>query len=171
MFAAYFRTLAAYNRWANEAVYGAVAALPAGEFEKPRQAFFGSIQGTLNHILVADRSWRARIEEVAPPALTLDQILYADFADLRAARIEEDARLIDLCAGLTEERIAGDLSYRNMAGKPFTTPLSEVLGHLFNHQTHHRGQVHDMLSQAGVEPPALDLIYFTRSAARDAARA
>ncbi|MHA1114069.1 MAG: DinB family protein [Alphaproteobacteria bacterium] len=162
MFAEYFRTLAAYNRWANEVIYAAVAALPAGEFEQPRAAFFGSIKGTLNHILVGDRSWRARIEAAAPPAYTLDQILYEDFPGLRAARTDEDARIVDLCAGLTEDRIAGDLSYRNFAGKPFTSPLSEVLGHLFNHQTHHRGQVHDMISRAGGEPPALDLIYFTR---------
>ncbi|MHA1568451.1 MAG: DinB family protein [Alphaproteobacteria bacterium] len=162
MSAEYFRTLAAYNRWANEAVYAVVAALPSGEFEKPRAAFFGSIKGTLNHILVGDRSWRARIEAADPPAYTLDQILYEDFPGLRAARTDEDARIVDLCAGLTEDRIAGDLSYRNFAGKPFTSPLREVLGHLFNHQTHHRGQVHDMISRAGGEPPALDLIYFTR---------
>jgi len=92
----------------------------------------------------------------------LDQILYDTFADLKAAREIEDARILGFVSGLSDETIGGTLRYRNMAGESHETPLAWVLAHFFNHQTHHRGQTHGMLSGTSVAPPSLDLIYFLR---------
>jgi uncharacterized damage-inducible protein DinB len=159
---AHFRTLAGYNAWANRRLYDAAAKLSESEYLKSRQAFFKSIHGTLNHILVADRVWMGRLQGRDSHIKSLDQILYADLAGLRVARQAEDARLIAYVDRLGESDLLGSVSYKNMAGKPFTVPLAQTLAHLFNHQTHHRGQAHDQLSQTSVAPPELDLIYYLR---------
>jgi uncharacterized damage-inducible protein DinB len=158
----YFAQLAAYNRWANRRLFAACAELSTDEYHAPRRAFFGSIHRTLNHILVGDRLWFSRVEGQALN-YPLDHELYADLPSLRAARQTEDDRILQFVQALPAERLAGDLSYRNVAGEAHTTPLRFVLGHIFNHQTHHRGQVHDMLSQTAVAPPPIDLIYFVRA--------
>ena len=159
---AYFRTLAGYNRWANGRLYDAAAKLPADEYFKPRSAFFKSIHGALNHLVVGDRIWMGRLEG-RPVDLKLNQIVCDDLKSLRAARETEDERLARLVGGMDATRLAGNLVYANTRGEPFTTPMAIVLGHVFNHQTHHRGQVHDLLSQTEVPPPELDLIYYVRS--------
>jgi uncharacterized damage-inducible protein DinB len=162
---AYFFTLARYNAWANRRLYDACAQLSEFEYMKPRAAFFGSIHGTLNHLLVGDRIWLARIEHKPPPRVTLDQILYGDFVALRVARQAEDDHLINVVAGLSARALDQPLAYTNMAGERHRTPLRLVLGHLFNHQTHHRGQAHGLLSQTAVAPPPLDLIIYLRDVA------
>jgi uncharacterized damage-inducible protein DinB len=160
MNAAYFHRLARYNAWANRRLYEACAGLSAADYTAKRPAFFGSIHGTLNHILVADRIWLARFEGRTPEIKSLDAILHGEFAPLRAAREVEDARIIGFAGTLDDESLAQALRYRNMAGEPKETPLVWTVAHLFNHQTHHRGQVHGMLSATPVPPPPLDLIYF-----------
>lgn len=164
MTADYFHTFARYNRWANRRLYGACAELPDSEYRKPRPAFFKSIHGTLNHLLVGDRIWLARIEGTASGIDALDQILHDDFAALEGARKAMDERLIELVDGMTEARMAGDVTYRQIVqpGGERRTPMRFVLGHLFNHQTHHRGQAHDLLAQTAVASPSLDLIFFLR---------
>jgi len=164
MSAEYFQRLARYNRWANERLYAACAELDEKALKKDREAFFGSILGTLNHILVADRIWLARITGTETDLQSLDEILYPDFAGLHEARRAEDARIVDCVDSLTAESLEGFLHYRNMAGEPQQTRLEMVYAHFFNHQTHHRGQTHTLLSQAGAETPSLDLIYFLREA-------
>ena len=96
-------------------------------------------------------------------------MLYAGRGELRQARIAEDERLIGIVDGFSEERLGQDIVYANMSGAPQRTKLALVLSHLFNHETHHRGQVHDMLSQASQKPPELDLIFFIRLQQRAAA--
>ena len=155
---AHFRTFAGYNAWANKRLYGAVAKLPEAEYLKPREAFFKSIHATLNHILVGDRLWLGRLTGRDAGIKSLDQMLYADLAGLRVARQAEDARLIAYVDRLSETDLLGSASYRNTEGKPFTVPLAQVLGHIFNHQTHHRGQVTALLAQAGIDPGVTDLI-------------
>lgn len=162
---AYFRTLARYNAWANRRLYAACAALPEAEVLKPRPSFFGSIHATLNHILVGDRMWIGRITGHPPQIPSLDTILYADFVGLRVAREAEDAHIINVIEGLDEARLDADLAYTTFRGETHRTPLRLVLGHMFNHETHHRGQVHGLLSQTAVPPPELDLIYYVREAA------
>lgn len=159
----YFATFARYNAWANKRLYDACAKLSEPDYMQPRPSFFGSIHATLNHLMVGDRIWLGRIEG-RPEKLALNQILYADFTALSVARGAEDDRLVRVVDRIDAERLDQPLDYLNTRGERFRTPLRIVLGHLFNHQTHHRGQVHDMLSQTNVPPPELDLIYFTRKA-------
>ncbi len=164
MDARYLRTLTHYNQWANERLYDACAALPDAEYRKPRQSFFGSIHGTLNHLLLGDRIWLGRIEGTEHGITGLDQILYQEFAALRRAREAEDARIIALADGLDDSRLAEDFAYTTISMGPGRLPLGQVLGHLMNHQTHHRGQAHDMLSQTDVPPPSLDLLLYLHRA-------
>jgi uncharacterized damage-inducible protein DinB len=161
----HFRTFAHYNAWANERLYGACAALPEAEYLKPRPAFFGSLHGVLNHILVGDRIWLSRLEGRDSGIGALDQQLYGDFAGLRVARQAEDQLIIAYVEGLDERELTSSLRYTNMAGERHQDPVRIVLAHMFNHQTHHRGQAHDLLSQTEVAPPPLDLIYFLRARA------
>jgi uncharacterized damage-inducible protein DinB len=158
----YFSTLARYNAWANRRLYDAVAQLSEAEYMKPRPSFFGSIHAALNHVLVGDRIWLARLEENPNPMYKLDQVLYGDLVALRVAREAEDAHIGNFVAGIDERRLDQILAYANTRGEKQHTPVRLVLGHFFNHQTHHRGQVHGLLSQTKVAPPPLDLIQFLR---------
>ncbi len=158
----YFQTLARYNQWANERLYAACAALSDADYRAPRQAFFGSIHGTLNHLLVADRIWMGRIEGPESGLKQLNQILYEDFEALHAARRAEDQRIIRVLEGLSQEAVNGVLAYTTTTGVRIETPLVWTLAHIFNHHTHHRGQTHGLLSQTAVAPPPLDLLYYLR---------
>ena len=156
----HFQLFSRYNLWANRTLYDAVAALPAEEIARDRRGFFGSILGTLNHVLLGDRVWFARMMgEEYGWFQSLDQILFAEFDVLRQEREATDRQIVATVAKLP---LDGDLAYRNSRGESMRVPRTVVLGHVFNHQTHHRGQVHGMLSQAGYAPPPLDLIYFPR---------
>jgi len=152
-----FSLLAGYNRAANERLYRSCAELGDDERRRDRKAFFGSIHGTLNHILLGDRIWMTRFAGGAAPSVALDSILYDDFDELRAARVEEDRRIERFVAGLEPRFLAGTIGYVNNEGRACEDPADLLLLHFFNHQTHHRGQVHDLLSQAGRRPPVLDL--------------
>ena len=158
----HFLTLARYNAWANRRLYDACAALPEAEYMKPRAAFFGSIHGTLNHLLVGDRIWIARLEHKPNPKITLDQVLYGDLVALRVARQAEDDHLINLVGGIAERSLDQPLAYANTAGQRHQTPLRMVLAHLFNHQTHHRGQVTTLLMQRGIDPGITDLMWIAQ---------
>lgn len=154
----HFGRFARYNAWANGRLLDAVDTLPPRQLWAPRKAFFGSIMGTLNHILVGDRVWFARMTGTGYSWFTgLDQVLHEDLAGFRAARQAMDRTIIDAVAILP---LNGTLRYTDSQDRPQEKPWTVVLGHVFNHQTHHRGQIHDMLSQCDIAPPALDLLYF-----------
>jgi uncharacterized damage-inducible protein DinB len=156
-----FALMARFNGWANGRLYGVVAALPDEEYRRDRKAFFGSIHNTLNHLLVGDRIWGARLAGRQHGIRSLDQILYDDFPSLRQARKEEDQRLVALVDGFSDEDLRAPVTYRRILGEgEHTTRRDHILLTLFNHQTHHRGQVHAMLTQAGCEVPPLDVIYY-----------
>ncbi len=161
MLASYFIHLANYNTWANRKLYSVCGALDESDYFKERPSFFNSIHKTLNHLLVADVIWMARFlgENGAPK--TLDAILFEDFDGLQGARKVMDDKIIDFTISLTDQHLSEILGYTDMAGNPHDAPLSLALGHFFNHQTHHRGQVHGMLSAEMNDPPALDLMYYT----------
>ena len=162
----YFRRFAAYNRWANQRLYAACAALPEGEYKASRPAFFGSIHRTLNHILVADLAWLGRLLGADIPNVPLDTELYTSLDELAVARAREDATLVAYVDGLDEAGLARVVSYKNTQGVAYSNPCGVILQHAFNHQTHHRGQVHDMLVATPVAPPPLDLIMFERERAQ-----
>ena len=169
----HFRTFAAYNTWVNGRVYDACGGLPEAEYKKVRPSFFRSIHGTLNHILLTDRLWLTRLEGGQPPSkpggVALDEELYGDLAGLRAARAAEDERLVRLVEDAADERFAEMLEFRDGRGVVHHHGFAIMLANLFNHQTHHRGQTHDHLSQTDVDPPPLDLFQFLRETARGAA--
>jgi len=151
------RQLARYNRLANERLYASCGELSDTARKQTRPAFFKSIHGTLNHIMVGDRIWLARFDGREAPSTGLDTILYDGFEDLRTARSEEDARIEAFAENVTDAFLAGTIRYENNEGRVFDDPVDMLVSHFFNHQTHHRGQVHDMLCQTDVTPPVLDL--------------
>lgn len=159
------RTLSRYNAWANQRLYAACGALDPTEFAGQRPSFFGSIMATLNHGLVADKVWMGRFTDRYDHGITaLDQILHDEFAPLATARAEFDRMIIEYFDGPLGD-LAAPFSYCNMAGSATVTPLGLTMLHMFNHTTHHRGQVHDMLSATPVAPPVLDFVYFLRESA------
>lgn len=153
----HFQMLACYNTRANARLYEVCAKLPKAELYHIRPAFFKSIHGTLNHIMVGDRIWLTRFAGEEIESTGLDAILHEDFDQLWATRQAEDARIEAFAAGLTEEFLSGTLHYQNNAGKVCTDATHLVVAHFFNHQTHHRGQIHDMLTQTEIAPPVLDM--------------
>ncbi len=160
---AHFDMLALYNRWANDRVYDAAARLPDEDYRADRGAFFKSVHGTLNHLLVGDRIWMRRFTGQGEAPTRLDAILHEDFAELRAAREAEDERIAAYIDGLTEERIAANFRYSTITNpREIDQPLGPALTHFFNHQTHHRGQVHALLTGLTGDAPSLDLVLFQR---------
>ena len=120
----------------------------------------------LTHVLVGDRIWLGRFVGVPSGISALDQVLYPELDSLRAARDAEDVRIRAYVDSLDEPTRAAPHADRTMGGVAFEDPLAALLAHLFNHQTHHRGQAHGLLSEAGATPPPLDLLYFMRDEAR-----
>ena len=158
-----FRQLASYNRWANAVIFTAAIGMTDEAYRRPTGVYFGSLHATLNHILLTDRLWLKRLTGSGEHPSRLDAILYEDRADLTRARLAEDARLISVIEGYDDAALARPLRYHTTAGKPQEQVLADVLSHLFNHQTHHRGQAHACCSiVTGAEPPPLDLLLFQR---------
>jgi uncharacterized damage-inducible protein DinB len=163
------RLMADYNAWMNRSVYDAAARLPAEEIATDRGAFFGSILGTLEHLVVADTIWTQRfaehpagaalapVRELARPS-GLAQIQFGALAPLRERREMLDGLIVAWMASLAESDLDLPLAYRNTRGDAFVKPFALVLGHVFNHQTHHRGQTTTLLSQAGVDVGGTDLL-------------
>src|SRR5271170_2035947 len=133
-----FRQLADYNHWANRRLYGAALAMPDEQYRRRTGVFFGSLHGTLNHLLLTDRIWLKRITGEGEHPNRLDAILFEDLNDLLRARMTEDARLKRVVGGYSEADLGKPLSYQTTSGKPHQQALQDILLHLFNHQTHHR---------------------------------
>lgn len=157
------RMMAGYNRWMNEKLYAACAQLSDEQRKRDVKAFFRSVHGTLNHLLLTDRGWLARFNATPWPFASLNQELYADFDELRGERAKTDREIEEFAAGMSAARLAAPFSYRNSAGQKFTHALAPALIHLFNHQTHHRGQVTTLLSQFGIDPGVTDVVAFYRT--------
>ena len=159
-----------YNAWANSRLYDATARLSAEQYRADRGAFFKSVHGTLNHLLVTDRIWMQRFTGEGDAPNRLDAILFESFDDLRAARVAEDRRIVDFVDGLDDGRIAGTIKYRRVSTpEEFEQQLAPALAHWFNHQTHHRGHVHALLTGLVGEAPELDLLIFQRQSVKSAA--
>lgn len=160
MRAAQARLMASYNRWMNERLYEICSQLPDMERKQDRNVFFGSIHGTLNHLLLGDKIWLGRFEGKPFAVAGLDQELYADFDELHKERISTDARIENWAAGLTDDVIAGELRYTSVVNPiPRTYDMWVTVTHFFNHQTHHRGQLTALLSQCGRDYGVTDLIW------------
>jgi uncharacterized damage-inducible protein DinB len=152
-----FRTLARYNKVANARLYEQCGKLDLAEYRRERRGSFGSIHALLNHTLLGDRIWMSRFAGGGSTTPPLNTILFETFAELGAARIEEDAGIESFFAKVDAGFLTRSLSYTNSLGKDCTDSAPHAVLHFFNHQTHHRGQVHVMLSQTDVRPPSLDM--------------
>jgi uncharacterized damage-inducible protein DinB len=160
---AHYRTFARYKQWANGRLYEAAARLSDAEYRADRGAFFKSMHGTLNHLLATDRIWMQRFTGQGEAPARLDAILHERFDALSAAREAEDRRIVDYIDGLDDRRLAGTIRYRRVSSpEEFEQALAPALAHWFNHQTHHRGQAHAILTGLGKAAPELDLLYFQR---------
>lgn len=167
---AHLHLLAEYNRWMNEKVYEVASRLSHEELARERGAFFGSILGTLNHIVVGDTLWLQRFarhprrwDPLAPvlrlPTPTaLDATVFADLPGLRHRREELDAWIVDWVPSIRDEDLDSTLRYTNSKGQAQCRNLQGVLTHFFHHQTHHRGQATTLLTQAGIDVGVTDLL-------------
>jgi uncharacterized damage-inducible protein DinB len=156
----YVQCMARYNRWQNDNVYRVADSLSDGERRRERGAFFGSIHATLNHLLWADRIWMSRLAGTMAPGggIAESVSLYAQWDDLKRERKASDAVMIDWADRLDAPLLASELAYYSGAIKAHLhKPKWLLVTHMFNHQTHHRGQVHCMLTQAGGRPGDTDL--------------
>ncbi len=156
----YVVTMAGYNAEMNRRLYDAASRLTDAARREQRGAFWGSIHGTLNHLLWGDRAWMARFDGWERPPLALRESagLIDDFDALHAARVADDARLREWAGRVTDGWLAGELTwFSGAAGGEVRRPRALLVTHLFNHQTHHRGQVHAMLTAAGERTGDTDL--------------
>jgi uncharacterized damage-inducible protein DinB len=170
MSTSHFAQLAAYNQWMNRKLYDAAAALPAERVHEDRGAFFGSIFGTLGHLAIADLIWFKRIAAALPGLASLqslddlprptslDQRLCEALPELDALRIKLDAVIAAFCADIQPAQLEAAFSWTSMKGVASTKRLGDVLLHVFNHQTHHRGQATTLFSQLGVDVGPTDLL-------------
>jgi len=166
----HFLRLAQYNTWLNGQLYGLLDTLDDTERKRDRGAFFGSIHATLDHLLLGDRMWLGRFQKspLPFPSLETADLIYQiedlgqgvcpDYEDLRREHKRTDAVLEAFVRDLTPKLIDEELAYTNSRGIDFSHPVWHVVAHIFNHQTHHRGQVTTLLSQQGLDPGMMDLI-------------
>ena len=152
--------LARYNRWQNSQLQAAMQALSPEDLTAARGAFFGSILGTANHILWGDAIWMARFDggPRLPGSIADSPGLFPTLAVWSAERFRMDGRITLWAERLRSVDLAGTMTWESAAaGHVVTRPVAELVLHMFNHQTHHRGQIHALLTQAGVAAPVTDL--------------
>lgn len=159
--------MADHNRWMDERLYGVCSRMPDAERKRDLGAFFRSIHGTFNHLLLVDRLWLGRIVNAPFTIQSLDQELYADFVTLERERAKTDAEISAVIAALEPARLAERVTYVSFVKKTSVTlPLGLILIHLFHHQTHHRGQITTLISQLGYDFEETDLIYMPDAESR-----
>lgn len=162
------KDMALYNQWMNERLYPVCADISDVERRRDRGAFFKSIHGTLNHLLLADKIWLRRFFDEPIQVGSLDQELYYDFDELAQARRETDEAILQWVNSLTDEILAGDLCYTSIVNpKPRKYEYWLAVTHFFNHQTHHRGQLTTLLSQCGSDCGVTDLIWLPQVVERN----
>ncbi len=171
---ALFRQLAGYNRWMNDKIYNVASELSDQDRRRDLGAFFGSVHLTLTHLLITDRVWLARLSgeakefhfedtSGAPIAVaSLSQDVYPHFPDLLRARNDTDRRLVEFTQALTPESLERLVTYPTISGAQREDPAWWCVAHLFNHQTHHRGQATTLLSKLGKDPGVTDLLAWLR---------
>ncbi len=154
--------MARFNAWANARLHACAAILPAEEISRDRDAFFGSILGTFNHILLVDILYRERLQGRETRFKTLDETVHGELAALSAAQAAEDAYYVDYFTRLDPTVTETTISFTTLTDEPlrWEVPRKIYFSNLFQHQIHHRGQAHNMLSQAGLEPPSVGFIEY-----------
>lgn len=159
----YCQVMAEYNQWMNQKLYAICADIPDAERKRDRGAFFKSIHGTLNHLLYGDRAWLGRFTNQPDAVLQLDHLLYDEFEQLQQARQHTDQALLTWASTLTPEWLHQPFEYTsNVDQRTRILPTWVLVTHLFNHQTHHRGQLTTLLNQMGYDPGITDLPWLPR---------
>jgi uncharacterized damage-inducible protein DinB len=154
----YYITMAQYNQWMNQKIYAICADIPDNKRKENLGAFFKSIHGTLNHLLYGDKAWMGRFLEQPFYVPNMGQDMYTDFEQLRKARELTDKQIIEWTKNLSQEWLENPFKYKsNVDGKIRILPTWLLITHMFNHQTHHRGQLTTLLSQLGYNPGITDL--------------
>lgn len=161
---AHVQTMARYNRWQNQSLYSAADRLPDAERKRARGAFFESVHGTLSHILFGDMAWMHRFTKTTPPpsmmARTIEESATAipDWDELKRRRVAFDELIIGWADAMRADDLNGDLTWHSQVlGCDVTKPRWLLVTHMFNHQTHHRGQTHCLLTQNGLKLDDTDL--------------
>lgn len=161
----YLQTFARYNRWQNGAIFAAADSLSDEDRRQDRGAFWHSVHGTLSHLYWADQIWLSRFDLTEPPGVpnTQSATFVNDWAELRRKRLALDDLIVDWCDHFPAGDIAGTLKwFSGAAGRNVEAPLAVVLPHFFNHQTHHRGQAHALVTAAGATTADTDLFLMPR---------
>ncbi len=161
----YFTVLARYHAWATRRLHEHVDALPEADYRRDAGLFFRSVHGTLNHLLVADGAWYARFARGESPQVVLNAELESDRLRLRNALTDSASNWQAFVLDCPDERWASELHYRRSDGKPMTLPFAATLGHVFNHGTHHRGQITAAITAMGHACPELDLAHLLQAEA------
>ncbi|MCW1950242.1 MAG: DinB family protein [Octadecabacter sp.] len=162
----YCQTMAQYNYWQNNGLRDIVNSMSEGDLRKDRGAFFGSILGTLNHLLWGDTLWIGRFDDGPSTDVSIPDSteFTASGTDWATARFHLDGRINEWARRVDSLDLVGDLHwYSGALGRDMTKPKSICVMQLFNHQTHHRGQVHAMLTAAGQKPNDTDLPFIPES--------
>ncbi len=163
----YFQTLARYNLWATRKLYTHIDRLPEDDYRRDAGLFFRSVHGTLNHLLVAEHLiWYVRFAEGRSPRHALDEEAEPDRARLREQLIDGAARWPAWIATLDDARCAGRIEYTTTRGVAQSLPFAPTLGHVFNHGTHHRGQISAAITGMGHPCPEIDLIWMLQEESR-----
>lgn len=154
----YYQIMASYNQWMNQKLYAICTKISDAERKKDCGAFFKSIHGTLNHLLYGDRAWMGRFIEKSVSVRVIGQELYSDFDQLREQRNLTDHQIVEWSNNLSKEWLEKPFEYTsNVDGKTRILPTWVLVVHMFNHQTHHRGQLTTLLSQLGYDSGVTDL--------------
>lgn len=167
MMKSYLQLRAEHNQWVNQRLYEVAATLSDDDYFADRGAFFGSVHKTLNHIVTTDLIWMHRIDgQGEAPKGGLDAVLYDTFAATRDARVALDARTVASVEALDEAALREPIRFKSRAGDDVAIPAYLMVANLFNHETHHRGQVHALLTGLGQEVPPLDFFPFLLATGR-----
>jgi uncharacterized damage-inducible protein DinB len=158
----HLQQLAAYHAWAGTRLFDGLRPLPEHDYRRDCGLFFRSVHGTLNHLLLADRIWYGRFVGEPVTVRGLDEELVAGRDELQRQSMQAAARWGGLLASLTAGRFDSDLVFVTTAGTARSAPFAATLAHVFNHGTHHRGQISPALTSMGQPAPELDLIFFIR---------
>ncbi len=165
----YFLTLARYNDWATRRLYEHVDALGEDDYRRDVGLFFKSVHGTLNHLLVAEhRVWFPRFAEGVSNRVALNEEVEPDRARLRQRLVEAAGRWAPLIESFDAQRYAATLDYSTTRGMPQSLPFAPTLGHVFNHATHHRGQITAAITTMGYPCPEIDMVWMLQAQSREA---
>ncbi len=150
--------MAQYNRWMNQKIYAHCSQLSDEELKRDRGAFFKSIHATLNHIMYGDKAWMGRFVQQVFTGAKLGDELYSNFDDLRRERERMDEWILEWAGPVDSEWLQAPFAFTSgIDGKTRTMPAWTLVTQMFNHQTHHRGQVSTLLTQMGIDPGSTDI--------------